>query len=164
MKHLSHIVQSACIGFAGFAAPSVNAERVSRRVGASQVIRAKVGARGFTLIEVLVAMTILAVGVSALVSASGASTFQASKLREREVGRWVAANHLNTLQALPTWPDLGTKNTEVEMAKQTWFIRTRTKNEELGLRRMDIEVRLDVDAEAYIYSVTGFAGDPKHRF
>lgn len=120
--------------------------------------------RGFTLIEVLVAMTILAVGVSALVSASGASTFRSGKLREREVGRWVAANQLNTLQALPTWPDLGTKNTEVEMVKQTWFVRTRTKKEDLGLRRMDIEVRLDPDAESYIYSVTGFAGDPKHRF
>jgi len=120
--------------------------------------------RGFTLIEVLVAMTILAVGVSALVSASGASTHRSGKLREREVGRWVAANHLNTLQALPSWPDLGSKNTEVEMVKQTWYVKTRTKKEDLGLRRMDIEVRLDPDKEAYIYSVTGFAGDPKHRF
>lgn len=120
--------------------------------------------RGFTLIEVLVAMTILAVGASALVSATGASAYRGGKLREREMGRWVAANQLNTLQALPSWPDLGTKNTEVEMARQTWFVRTRTKKEDLGLRRMDIEVRLDPDRESYIYSVTGFAGDPKHRF
>lgn len=120
--------------------------------------------RGFTLIEVLVAMTILAVGCSALVSASASSTHRSAKLREREVGRWIAANHLNTLQALPTWPDLGTKNTEVEMVKQTWFVRTRTKNEDLGLRRMDIEVRLDADKEAYIYSVTGFAGNPEQQF
>lgn len=120
--------------------------------------------RGFTLIEVLVAMTILAVGASALVSSSGASAFRSGKLREREVGRWVATNHLNTLQALPSWPDLGTKNTEVQMVKQTWFIRTRTKAEQLDLRRMDIEVRLNPDAESYIYSVAGFAGNPKHRF
>ena len=120
--------------------------------------------RGFTLVEVLVAMTILAVGVSALVSASAASTFRSGKLREREVARWVAANHLNTLQALPSWPDLGATNTEVEMVKQTWYIRTRTKKEDLGLRRMDIEVRLNKDAESYIYSVTGFAGNPEHRF
>lgn len=120
--------------------------------------------RGFTLIEVLVAMTILAVGVSALVSSSGASAFRSGKLREREVGRWVVVNQLNTLQAQPTWPDLGTKNTEVEMIKQTWYVRTRTKKEELDLRRMDIEVRLNPDAEGYIYSVTGFASNPKHRF
>ena len=119
---------------------------------------------GFTLIEVLVAMTILAVGVSALLSSSGASALMSSKLRDREVGRWVAANHLNTLQALPSWPATGTQNTEVEMAKQTWFIRTRTKNEFPGLRRLDVEVRLDKDKENFIYSVTGFAGDPAHQF
>jgi len=120
--------------------------------------------RGFTLVEVLVAMTILAVGVTALVSAASSSTFRSGKLREREVARWIAANQLNTLQALPGWPDLGANNTEVEMVKQTWYVRTRTKSEDLGLRRMDIEVRLNPDAEGYIYSVTGFAGNPQHRF
>lgn len=120
---------------------------------------------GFTLIEVLVAMTILAVGVSALVSSSGASAFRSGKLREKEVGRWVAANHLATLQALPSWPDLGAKNTEVDMAKQRWFINTRTRKlEDEDLRRLDIEVRLDPDSDSYIYSVTGFVGNPDYRF
>ena len=127
-----------------------------------RIVRHKKRALGFTLIEVLVAMTILAVGVSALVSSTGASAFRSAKLREREVGRWVAVNHLNTLQALPTWPELGAKNIEVEMVKQTWYVRTRTKKEDLDLRRMDIEVRLNPDSESYIYSVTGFASNPKH--
>jgi len=120
--------------------------------------------RGFTLVEVLVAMTILAVGASALVSASGASAFRSGKLREREVGRWVAANHLNTLQALPAWPAIGAKNIEVEMVKQRWHVRTRTsKVQDADLRRLDIEVRLNKESDAYIYSVTGFVGNPKHR-
>ena len=120
--------------------------------------------RGFTLVEVLVAMAILAIGVSALVSASGASAHRSKLLSDREFGRWIAANQLNTIQAMPGSPEVGTKNTEVEMMNRTWHVRTRTKKEDLDLLRMDIEVRLTKDAEGYIYSVTGFAGSPKHRF
>ena len=119
-------------------------------------------ARGFTLVEVLVAMAILAIGVSALVSASGASAHRSKLLSDREFGRWIAANHLNTIQAMPGAPEVGTSNTQVEMMNRTWYVRTRTKKEDLDLRRMDIEVRLDKEAEGYIYSVTGFASDPKH--
>ncbi len=120
--------------------------------------------RGFTLIEVLVAMTILAVGVSALVGSSGSSAFRSSVLREKEVGRWVASNHLTTLQSLPAWPNPGAKNTETEMLKQRWYINTRVRKlSDADLRRIDVEVRLKPDASSYIYSVTGFMGNPEHR-
>lgn len=120
--------------------------------------------RGFTLIEVLVAMTILAVGVTALVSATGASAFRADFLRNREYGRWVAANALTELQVLPAWPDLGTKNTEVELGGRTWYVRTVTqKVEDPDLRRVDVQARLDPDADGYIYVVTAFVGNPEHR-
>jgi len=120
--------------------------------------------RGFTLIEVLVAMTILAVGVTALVSASGASAWRADYLRSRELGRWVAANKLTELQVLPAWPDTGTTNTEVELAGRTWYVRTITQRvEDPDLRRVDVQSRLDRDADGYIYVVTGFVGNPEHR-
>ena len=127
------------------------------------LVRQRDRVRGFTLVEVLVAMAILAIGVSALVTASGASAFRSKQLGDREFGRWIAANHLNTLQAMPGAPDVGTSNTEVEMMNRTWYVRTRTRKEDFDIRRMDIEVRLTRDSENYVYSVTGFAGDPKHR-
>ncbi len=121
-------------------------------------------ARGFTLVEVLVAMTILAVGVSALVAASGASAFRADYLRDREFARWVATNALTQLQVLPSWPEPGTTNTEAEMINTTWHVNTRTRKvSDPALRRVDIEVRREKEADAYIYSVTGFLGDPELR-
>lgn len=119
---------------------------------------------GFTLIEVLVAMTIIAVGVSALVASAGASAWRADYLREREFGRWVASNVLTELQVVPTWPDVGTKNTEVSMGNFQWYVRTRTQAvADADLRRLDVEVRRDKDAESYVYLVTGFVGNPEIR-
>jgi len=119
---------------------------------------------GFTLIEVLVAMTIIAVGVSALVSAAGSSAWRAEYLREREFGRWVASNVLTEMQVVPAWPDVGTKNTEVQMGNFQWYVRTRTQAvADADLRRLDIEVRRDKDAESYVYVVTGFVGNPEIR-
>lgn len=121
-------------------------------------------AAGFTLIEILIAMTIIAVGVSALVASAGASAWRAEYLREREFGRWVASNALTALQVVPAWPDVGSKNTEVEMGDTVWFLKTVTqKVADADLRRVDVEVRLDKDAENYIYVVTGFVGNPETR-
>ena len=121
-------------------------------------------ARGFTLIEVLVAMAIIAVGVSALVASAASSAWRQDYLREREFGRWVASNELATRQALPAWPDAGTSDAEVEMAGIRWYVRTRTRAvADPDLRRLDIEVRTDRDVDSYIYSVTGFVGNPETR-
>ena len=119
---------------------------------------------GFTLIEILVAMTIIAVGVSALVASAAASTSRADYLREREFGRWAASNALAELQSVPAWPDVGTTNEEVEMGQFTWYVRTITQRvADEDLRRVDVEVRLDEDADNYIYTVAGFVLNPEVR-
>ena len=109
-------------------------------------------------------MTILAVGVSALVISAAASTQRAEYLRTREVARWIASNAMAEWQAVPGWPEIGVTNTEVEMVQQRWFVRTRTQQvSDEDLRRLDIEVRADKDAESFLYSVTGFVGNPEYR-
>lgn len=119
---------------------------------------------GFTLIEVLVAMTIIAVGVSALVMSAGSSAWRADYLREREFGRWVASNVLAELQVVPAWPSVGTTNKEVSMGNFQWFVRTKTQAvADADLRRVDVEVRREKDADSYIYLVTGFVGNPEIR-
>jgi general secretion pathway protein I len=120
--------------------------------------------KGFTLIEVLVAMTIIAVGVSALVGSAAASAWRADYLRDREFGRWVASNVLAELQVVPAWPSIGSKNTEVDMGTLTWYVKTSTQAvADPDLRRVDVEVRRDKDAESYIYTVAGFVGNPENR-
>ena len=122
------------------------------------------GARGFTLIEVLVAMTILAVGVSALVMSAASATRRADTLRTREYARWVASNAMAEWQAVAGWPEIGTTNTEERNLGRTWYVRTRTQRvADDDLRRIDVEVRESEGQEGYLYAVTGFVGNPETR-
>ena len=117
--------------------------------------------RGFTLMEMMVAMTILAVGMGAIIKASAGAAGNASFLRDKEVARWVALNKLTEMQVLQEW---GTSNKkgDVEMLKTRWYWQAKIRKvEDPDLRRIDVEVRLDPDSESYIYSATGFIGNPE---
>lgn len=73
-------------------------------------------ARGFTLVEVLVALAILAVALAAASRTAIAMTDSSRELRERLLANWVAQNRLAELQARRAWPALGTREGEAEQA------------------------------------------------
>jgi general secretion pathway protein I len=65
------------------------------------------GMRGFTLIEVLIALAILAIGLSAAMRASLLTLDSAQTLKERALAGWVADDRLAELTALQAWPGIG---------------------------------------------------------
>src|SRR6185436_5953412 len=64
--------------------------------------------RGFTLLEVLVAIAIIAVALTASLRAAGLGTNNAEELRLRLLGGWVAENLLAEHRARGDWLPLGT--------------------------------------------------------
>mgnify|MGYP000904163304 CR=1 FL=1 len=68
---------------------------------------------GFTLIEVLVALTILAVALAATVRASSIATDGAIEVRERILATWVAQNKIAEY-AVGAVPAPGTRKESVE--------------------------------------------------
>lgn len=64
-------------------------------------------AAGFTLLEILVALAILAIGLAAAARAGIGATDTAAALRERLLAGWVAENRAALLHASHAWPDLG---------------------------------------------------------
>ncbi|PID61111.1 MAG: type II secretion system protein GspI [Gammaproteobacteria bacterium] len=109
-------------------------------------------------------MAIIAFGVSALVISAGASARRADMLRDREMARWVASNRLTELQSVPSWSEFGTTNDEEELAGFTWYVRTTTLEvADDDIRRVDVEVRREEDAEGYLYRASGFVGNPELR-
>ena len=116
---------------------------------------------GFTLIEMLVAMAILAVGLGAIIKAAGENASNASYMRDKEVARWVATDKLTEMQILSEWGNNQTKTGEVNILKTNWYWTAKIqKVQDPDLRRVDVEVRRDKDASSYLYSIAGFIGNP----
>jgi general secretion pathway protein I len=67
----------------------------------------KAGARGFTMIEVLVALAIIAVALAASMRAVGNLATSEADLHQRLLAGWSADNVLAQLRLTHAWPALG---------------------------------------------------------
>jgi general secretion pathway protein I len=78
--------------------------------------------RAFTLIEVLVALAILAVALTAGMRAVAQSADGATSLRMRTLALWVAQNRLAQAQLSDPWPARGVANGDETQAgtRLTW--------------------------------------------
>lgn len=114
---------------------------------------------GFTLVEVLVALAVFAVGVTALVTAGAQRAQDLGYLRDRTLASWIAADRLAALRLEHHW-DTGTRDGEVEMAGQTWPWEAEvmgTPNP--AVQRVEVAVYRATGNEPVV-RVTGFLGDP----
>lgn len=108
---------------------------------------------GFTLLEVLVALTILATALGAAVKVASENAANAAYLRDRTHAHWVAANQLNRYQArLQALPESGPAEGVERLGGRDWYWEARLEawSPELeglpgipGLRRLEVVVHRD---------------------
>ena len=86
---------------------------------------------GFTLVEILVAVTILAISMGALISSSTGFVKDAALLRDRYIASLVAQNRIAEmrleLRLESSLPNLGTDYGAVQMAGNNWKWETTTQ-------------------------------------
>ena len=86
-------------------------------------------ATGFTLLEVLVALAVLAIAMGAVIGATTQSVNTVGVLRDRTFATWVALNKVNELLLAPTaWPEEGSRKGETEL-REGGTARTELTNE-----------------------------------
>jgi general secretion pathway protein I len=118
------------------------------------------GTSGFTLIEVMVALTIVAFSLTAVAASMSQMIDAASSMRDRTYASWIAQNKIAEMRLAGVLPDVSTTSGEVEYANATWAWRTVVSETGIeNFRRIDVSVS-HADSDYVIREVTGFIAEP----
>jgi general secretion pathway protein I len=115
---------------------------------------------GFTLIEVLAALVIVALGMLGVIQIVSQTARNGTYLRDKTLAHWIAMNLITERRLMANPPDVEESSDEVEFAGQRWHWSMKvTQTDVESLRRMDVSVRpLDAPEESSLATVTGFYG------
>lgn len=115
--------------------------------------------RGFTLIEVLIALAVVALAMLGLTRVATMQVRDFDALRERTLAGWVAANVLEETRIAVSLPATGRSNGRVEFASRAWrWTRDVSATPDPQLRRIDVQVFTE-DTHEPVASLAGFAGN-----
>jgi general secretion pathway protein I len=115
-------------------------------------------ARGFSLLEVLIALVIVALALFALVQSAGVSAVAIERERDVTFATWVAANVMADAR-LGATPGVGRRSGSMRMGPREWFWEMVVQGtEEPSIRRLDVRVYADEQHTAPAASLTGFSG------
>ncbi len=112
--------------------------------------------RGFTLIEVLVALAIIAISIGTAMRATSAALAGSGEIKDRMMARWVGRNELARLQTSPSLPAPGNLAGEVTQGNVVYLwnaVVETTPNP--NFRKVEIVVKRQ-DATQSLVSVQGF--------
>jgi general secretion pathway protein I len=113
---------------------------------------------GFTLIEVMVALTIIAISLGAVLNTSGTQANNAAYLKQKTLAHWVAVNELTQIRISKEFPDLGDKKGSTTMADNDWYwIQTTKKTEDDDALEVTFTIYADKDYQKNLTALIGYA-------
>jgi general secretion pathway protein I len=115
-------------------------------------------ANGFTLLEVLVTVAVLAIALGAIIVGGANYAKSASYLRDKTLALWVAHNRLTEIELQPVWPDLGKSDDDVNLGDEDWTWHAEVvKTPDDNLRRVILKVQKKGDPGKTVYAeLNGF--------
>jgi general secretion pathway protein I len=117
--------------------------------------------RGFTLLEVLIALVVVSIALGAIVTTVGNYASHAGAIKQKTLAHWVAMNQLTALQVSRAYPATG-KDTKgnVEMAFQKWYwVYSVAETPDPNIRRIEILVKADPKDEGVLTGLVGYVSN-----
>lgn len=115
--------------------------------------------RGFTLLEVLVALAIVSVIMVALVRSAGLGATALSRQRDLTLAGFVAANVLTEARVASGAPQPGRRAGRARMGPREWRWELLVQpSPEPAILRLDVRVYADETDDSITASLVGFAG------
>lgn len=112
---------------------------------------------GFTLLEVLIALAVVAIALAAVLKATQQQIDNVGYLRDQTLAHWVANNVFNEIQLQEKWLPVGKSQGSTEMATRQWFWTVQVSDTiDKELRRLDITVTADAPNREPVAILTGF--------
>ncbi|WP_371375873.1 type II secretion system minor pseudopilin GspI [Thalassotalea aquiviva] len=119
--------------------------------------------KGFTLLEVMLALAIFALAGMALTKSVNSTLMGTNHIEDVSIAQWIAANKLVDATLDQTWPPKKASG-RVEMANREWFFHKIVKEtEDKNLRAITIEVRFDEKDKHEITSLVTYVSNPKAK-
>jgi general secretion pathway protein I len=116
---------------------------------------------GFTLVEILVTLSVLAIALSGVMRLSAQTIDATLSLRDHSLALWVAQNQMAENLILPDWPDTGSTDGEAEIGGHKFFWQQEiSKTGSVHLRKIDITVRREAKEGQVLAQVIGAVRDP----
>lgn len=113
---------------------------------------------GMTLLEVLVALVVFAVAAVAIVKTLGDTINNLPILETRTLAQWVADNQMVDARLQGTFPALGEREGQAELADKLWYWRkqvVKTGHDDFRMIRISVSTderfkRINAQVESYV--------------
>jgi general secretion pathway protein I len=97
--------------------------------------------RGFTLVEVLVALTVVALGLTALMVAVSATARTSGYLRDKTIAQWIALNRLTQVRLMVNKLGDNQDTGQLDFAGRKWHYDTRYFDTQFqSMKRVEVRV------------------------
>lgn len=117
---------------------------------------------GFTLLEIMIALLIVAVALGGAIKSMGNAASNSISLSDKAFAQWVGMNQFTRLRLSGAWPKSGETKGDEEMAHRKWsWVQKISTTPEKKVNRVEISVwnsaDEDIDPTA---NIVGFLAQP----